>query len=127
MPCTACPPVEGRYTLVYREGIFGVGCADVAALPNELTIARVGSSVSANYGTAELHGVLHDTYDFTLTGTEQSGAQNEATVQIRARYIDPLRSSDAGATLSGKVTRDYGLADGGHCSVEHRMTGNKQP
>lgn len=126
-PCTDCPPVEGRYTLVYQEGIFSSGCTAMFEKPPEITLSRVGSLINANYGNTSLRGTLYDTYDFSLMGTETTSTLGTMTTQLRARYVTPAPSSDAGATLTGKVTRDIPFTDGGQCSVEHRLTGNKLP
>jgi|CXWL01.1.fsa_nt_gi hypothetical protein len=126
-PCNECPPVEGRYTLVYEEGLFSSGCTAMLEKPPEITMARVGSLINANYGSTELRGTLYDTYDMSLLGTETTAALGTITTALRVRYVAPLPSSDAGATLTGRVTRDIPFTDGGQCSVEHRLTGNKLP
>ncbi|MBX7116719.1 MAG: hypothetical protein K1X64_20505 [Myxococcaceae bacterium] len=126
-PCGMCPNVEGRYTLVYEQGTLSAGCMGAYQPAPEIALSRTGAALTANYGSAALKGTLYDTYDMTLTGQEELGAGNPVTTLFRARYIEPLPGSDAGATLDGRVSRDQTMPDGGVCSVEHKLTGHKAP
>lgn len=126
-PCAVCPNVEGRYTLVHKESAISSGCDSNYQPPLELSLSREGSALTANYNNAVLTGTLYDTYDMVLNGSQQAGAGRTVTTRLRARYIEPLPSSDAGAKLDGRVTRDLISADGGVCSVEHELTGHKAP
>ncbi|MBL9038309.1 MAG: hypothetical protein JNG84_07345 [Archangium sp.] len=120
LPCTACPPMEGTYTVAWQAAPPSGTCTVPGPRPPEWTIERTGSSISTSLDGSVLTGTVYDTYDFTL-----SGGVDGPSFALRGRVVVGL--SDAGVQLMGSLrTRSTGALDASCNDIDERFVADKQ-
>lgn len=132
--CTACPPIEGHYEMLYQpyDGGFDLSadCATVSPPlgPPTIDITRNGAELHATINAIACHGQLTDSADFSLTGTEGLGGDGGNLRQVALRgYFVAGTSGDAGAPaqLQAKWITHTELGAKA-CDAEQRCTGAKR-
>lgn len=109
-PCTACPAMEGRYTVEFAEGTLPAECTSLGIqLPQgALEMNRVGSQLNATLDGVPLQGTVFTTYDFNLAGARGPMDGGTDTYSLTGRYVPALMDGGTGSltgTFSGNYTR----------------------
>ncbi len=143
-PCTDCPPMEGRYSLVLQETGLPSNCANLTvSFPSgPLDVQRVDSQLSATLEGFTLQGTLYATSDFSLvglpapglggtdggTGGADGGAGRPESVSLNGRYL-PASEEDGGvAQLTGTYVGNHAGSGGRtqRCTVTRSFTATRQ-
>lgn len=146
-PCTECPPMEGRYSLVLQETGVPSNCPSltVSFPTGPLDVQRTESQLTASLNGLELQGTLYATSDFTLfgspgadggtggadggTGGADGGTGRPDSVSLTGRYI-PASEEDGGVPqLTGTYVGNHSGSSGGRpqrCTVTRSFTATRQ-
>jgi hypothetical protein len=108
LPCTDCPPLEGRYSLEFADGATPAECTTLGVrLPEgPLELQRTGSQLTTTLGGVALQGTLYQTYDFNLLGTQGEASGGSTSLNLSGRYAPGPTDGGAGR-LSGTFTGTY--------------------
>lgn len=120
--CVDCPAIEGAYSVSWLAPDSTIGC-DGGALgpqPALLNFNRGGSTIHTTVGGYDLAGTLYDTFDFTLSGGDDTVAYS---MQGRLVPVDPI--TDAGVRLQGSMTTTKSPTSGTSCQVIERYNATK--
>ena len=150
-PCTECPPMEGRYTLVLQETGVPSSCSNltVSFPTGPLDVERVDSQLTATLGELTFQGTLYATSDFTLlgvpgmagpadggtggadggTGGPDGGSGRPESVSLTGRYIPASEENGGVPQLMGTYVGSHSGGGGGRpqrCTVTRSFTATRQ-
>ncbi len=123
--CSACPPIQGHWVLTYQPldaGDVSPGCAMVPPPggPATIEILRNGALLHATLDGIDAQGQLTESYDFSISGTQDLGgdAGNIRQVSLRGYYApgSPVFTQDAGADGGA----DAGVDTGARATLQAR-------
>jgi hypothetical protein len=130
-PCTACPPLEGRYDVSFESTSTTGSCQGVNP-PSEgtLQLSRRGSALGGSFPPYEaLTGTLYASGDFTLSGSGRGdGGTPSDRVSIRGSYRADVRDGGV-TTLDGtwlEVSQRSSPSGPTTCSLHRAFTGTRQ-
>lgn len=126
-PCSNCPKMEGTYAMTYKAPT--VTTTDCGAVPgpegpSSITITRSGAEVRSTFYGVTARGMLQDTSDFQIAGTDTP--EDGGTVQsytLRGYYV-PGKSGAKGTIEAKWIT--HGEKGSKTCDVERACTGVQQ-
>lgn len=96
-PCSSCPSIDGAYLVSWQQGFPQAGCPEMGPRPVNLNFSQQGNQLSVLVGGNELRGTLYDTYDFSV-----SGGDNSTSYSLRGRAVvsGPSAQADGGTVRS---------------------------
>ncbi len=127
-PCSACPKMEGTYAMTYKAPTAeSADCATLAGPegPKTIEITRSGAEVRSTFYGVTARGMLQDTSDFSIAGSdfpEDGGTQQSYT--LRGYYVPPKLMGTTG-TIEGKWIT-HGEKASKVCDVERPFSGVQQ-
>jgi hypothetical protein len=121
-PCVDCPAIEGAYSVSWLAPDSTNGCPAGARgpQPTSLNFSRGGSTIHTTVGGYDLAGTLYDTFDFTVSGGDDTVAYS---MQGRLVPVDPI--TDAGVRLQGSMTTTKTPTSASSCQVIERYNATK--
>jgi hypothetical protein len=119
LPCTECPPIEGRYAMTYKDLSLDGGCGERAAPVQVLDIARSGSELTSP--DAGLSGTLYDTFDFSLRA--RAGGELRS-LSYTGKYVAGI--ADGGDRIRGDYRASFST-DAGTCASRFDFEGARIP
>jgi len=130
-PCTACPPLEGRYDVSFESTTTTGSCQGVNP-PGEgtLELSRRGAALSGSFPPYEaLTGTIYASGDFTLSGSGRGdGGTPSDRVSIRGTYRADVRDGGV-TTLDGtwlEVSQRSSPSGPTTCSLHRAFTGTRR-
>jgi hypothetical protein len=119
----SCPPMEGRWRVVFESGSVPADCQAIDAAPvdGELSVTRQGAALTATFGGTELTGTLYESFDFSLNGQSTPNGGGLDAISFRGRYVPSSDGGTAGAQLTGvhDVTLTRTRAVGGNITCRY--------
>jgi hypothetical protein len=115
-PCSVCPPLAGTYAVSWeRATVVTSGCPLTGPQPQTLTFTQAGSTASTLVNGVELHGSVYDTFDFSLSGTN-----NLLGYTLRGTVVPTDTATDAGVRVVG-----YLVSRTENCELRENYEGDK--
>jgi hypothetical protein len=130
-PCTACPPIEGRYALEFDSTTTTGSCQGVnPPADGTLSIGRQAASLTGSLPPYEdMRGTLYTGGDFTLSGSASTTDGGTPTDRLTVRAVY-LAGRDGGvATLDGtmlEIRQRSSPSGATECSISRAFTGTRQ-
>lgn len=127
-PCSACPKMEGTYAMTYKAATAeSPDCASLAgpAGPATIEITRSGAEVRSVFYGVPARGMLQDSSDFSIAGTDSpTDGGTTQSYTLRGYYVPP-KLTGAKGTIDGKWIT-HGERSTKVCDAERPFSGLQQ-